>query len=169
MALTVATVVLTACGGKGERTDGGEQVADTVSTAQECGFIDFEAEYDGAVQRLSDYVGRGKYVIVDFWASWCAPCRKEIPALIAVYDKYGGDDFDVVGVATWDKPEETLVAIGELGIPYPQIMNAQQAGSDAYGIESIPEIMLFAPDGTLLRCGLRGEAIEAAVREALGR
>jgi len=132
-------------------------------------FTDFEAEYNGKVQRLSDYVGKGKYVLVDFWASWCGPCRHEIPNLINVYNQYKGKQFEVLGVATWDEPDNTLQAINEMGIPYPQIMNAQKAGSDAYSIEGIPEIILFAPDGTILKRGLRGSDIEKAVKEALGR
>ena len=131
-------------------------------------FIDFEALYDGRVQRLSDYVGKGKFVLVDFWAPWCGPCRAEIPNLINIYNRYKGDKFDVIGVATWDKPNDTKRAIAEMGIPYPQIMNAQKAGSDAYDIEGIPEIILFGPDGTILKRGLRGEAIEAEVKAALG-
>lgn len=131
-------------------------------------FVDFEATYEGRVQRLSDYVGKGKYVLADFWASWCGPCRAEIPNLINVYNRYKGDKFEVIGVATWDKPNDTKRAISEMGIPYPQIMNAQKAGSDAYNIEGIPEIILFAPDGTILKRGLRGDAVEAEVRAALG-
>ena len=130
-------------------------------------FKDFEAEYDGQVVKLSDYVGKGKYVLVDFWASWCGPCRMEIPNLIEVYNKYKGDKFEVLGVATWDEPDNTLQAIEELGIEYPQIMNAQKAGSDAYGIEGIPEIILFAPDGKIVARGLRGEDIEKKVAEVL--
>jgi thiol-disulfide isomerase/thioredoxin len=113
-------------------------------------------------------VGKGKYVLVDFWASWCGPCRAEIPNLINVYNRYKGDKFEVIGVATWDKPNDTKRAIAEMGIPYPQIMNAQKAGSDAYDIEGIPEIILFGPDGTILKRGLRGEAIEAEIKKALG-
>jgi thiol-disulfide isomerase/thioredoxin len=116
---------------------------------------------------LSDYVGKGKYVLVDFWASWCGPCRGEIPTIIELYNKYAGEKFEVLGVATWDEPEDTKKAIEELGIKYPQIMNAQQAGSDAYNIEGIPEIILFAPDGTIVKRGLRGEAMVKAVEEAL--
>lgn len=130
-------------------------------------FTDFEATYNGKVQRLSDYVGKGKYVLVDFWASWCGPCRREVPNIIEVYNKYKGERFEVLGVATWDRPEDTLKAIEEEGITYPQILNAQKAGSDAYSIEGIPEIILFAPDGTIVKRGLRGNQIEAAVKEVL--
>ena len=130
-------------------------------------FKDFEAEYEGKVTKLSDYVGKGKYVLVDFWASWCGPCKAEIPNLINVYNKYKGDKFEVLGVATWDKPEDTKQAIEQLHIPYPQMLNAQKAGSDAYGINGIPQIILFGPDGTILKRNLRGAALEQAVAEAL--
>ncbi|MDE5981074.1 MAG: TlpA family protein disulfide reductase [Bacteroidaceae bacterium] len=141
----------------------------TVETGNQEGqmFVDFEATYEGKTTKLSDYVGKGRYVLADFWASWCGPCRMEVPNLIAVHDKYAGDKFTVLGVATWDEPADTKAAVDELGINYPQMLNAQQAGSDAYDIEGIPEIILFAPDGTILARGLRGEAIEKAVSEAL--
>ena len=138
-----------------------------LETAEGKMFKDFEAEYDGKVVKLSDYVGKGKYVLVDFWASWCGPCRAEIPNLLSVYEKYKGDNFEVLGVATWDAPEDTKTAIEQLGITYPQIMNAQKAGSDAYGINGIPQIILFGPDGTILKRNLRGAAIEDAVQDAL--
>lgn len=139
------------------------------ATAEGKMFTDFEAEYDGKVQKLSDYVGKGKYVLVDFWASWCGPCRGEIPNLKDVYNKYKGAKFDVVGVASWDEPDDTKQAIAEEGVAYPQIINAQNAGTDAYGIMGIPEIILFAPDGTIVARGLRGSEIELAVKKALGK
>ena len=63
--------------------------------------------------------------------------------------------------------EDTKKAIEKMGIPYPQMLNAQKAGSDAYGINGIPQIILFGPDGTILKRNLRGEALEKAVAEAL--
>lgn len=130
-------------------------------------FKDFEAEYEGQVSRLSDYVGKGQYVLVDFWASWCQPCRMEIPNLKAAYDKYGDKGLVVLGVAAWDQPENTLKAIDEDGIEYPQILNTQAEGTKVYGIKGIPHIILFGPDGTLLKRGLRGEGIEQALSEIL--
>ena len=128
-------------------------------TAEGQPFVDFEVEHEGRRCRLSDYVGRGQYVLVDFWASWCGPCRMEIPNLIQAYERYRDKGLVVLGIAAWDKPENTLKAIRDLHIPYPQILNTQSVATDLYGISAIPHIILFSPDGTVLARDLRGNDI----------
>jgi len=128
-------------------------------------FKDFAIEVNGKTTRLSDYVGRGKYVLTDFWASWCGPCRQEIPNLIALYEKYKDKEFLIVGVAVQDKTEDSQKVISEMQIPYPQILNTQKIATDLYGIDIIPETILFAPDGTILARGLRGEELEQQLQK----
>ncbi len=144
------------------------------ATAEGKMFTDFTVVQDpadslGSKVSLSDFVGKGKYVLVDFWASWCGPCKAEIPNIAAVYEKYKGEDFDVLSIAVWDDPADTKVSAKEHGVVWNQIINAQQVPTDLYGIEGIPHIILFGPDGTILKRNLRGEDIESAVAEALGR
>ncbi len=134
-------------------------------------FVDFEGfTVDGKPSKLSDYVGRGQYVLVDFWASWCGPCKGEIPNLLELQNKFGGEKFTVLGVNVWDAEDKFKAALESEGINYPQIFVPRDNKDDAtalYGIKGIPQIILFAPDGTIVRRDLRGDAMKALVEERM--
>ena len=136
-------------------------------------FVDFTVVQDPenpetSTVKLSDYVGKGKYLLVDFWASWCVPCRAAMPELISLYNTYHGDNFDMLSIAVGDEVEDTIQAASELGIVWNQIINAQQIPIDPYGISEIPFLILFGPDGTILKRGLEVKQLDEVVKDALG-
>ena len=130
-------------------------------------FVDFEGVDDAnKAVRLSDYVGKGHYVLVDFWASWCGPCRREIAHLKKVRDTYTDKGLVILGTVVWDEMEDHLKAMKELEITWPQIFNKAEA-TELYGIAGIPQIILFDPAGKIVARDLRGEEINKLLDKAL--
>ena len=130
-------------------------------------YIDFEITYDGKTSKLSDYVKPGKYTIVDFWASWCGPCMRQAVVLKEIYAEYKDKGLEIVGVAVWDEPQNTLEAIKTKELPWHNILNAQTIPTDLYGISGIPCIIIIGPDGTILSRDKQGDELKADVRKAL--
>ena len=136
-------------------------------------YVDFVGlTVDGNPSKLSDYVGNGKYVLVDFWASWCGPCKGEIPNLIELQNNFAGEKFTVLGVNVWDEEDNFKDALIEEGINYPQIYiprDNKDNVTELYGIQGIPQIILFGPDGTIVRRNLRGQSMVNFVTEQLNK
>lgn len=130
-------------------------------------YADFEITYEGKKSKLSDYVRPGKYTIVDFWASWCGPCMRQAAVLKEIYAEYHDKGLEIVGVAVWDEPQNTLEAIKTKELPWPNILNAQTIPTDLYGISGIPCIIIIGPDGTILSRDKQGDELKEDVRKAL--
>ena len=144
-----------------------ERLSRVEATQAGAQFVDFEGVDDAnKAVRLSDYVGKGHYVLVDFWASWCGPCRREIAHLKKVRDTYTDKGLVILGTVVWDEMEDHLKAMKELEITWPQIFNKTEA-TELYGIAGIPQIILFDPAGKIVARDLRGEEINKLLDKAL--
>ena len=113
---------------------------------------------------LSDFIGQGAYVLVDFWASWCGPCRKETPFVVKAYNDYKDKGLIVLGIPVEDKQDATKEAMKQLGIHYPQLLDPGATLAEEYGVNGIPHLFLFGPDGKVLKDGMRGEGIDAVLK-----
>jgi len=113
---------------------------------------------------LDDFIGQGKYVLVDFWASWCGPCKEETPFVVKAYNDYKDKGLVVLGIPVQDKVDATKKAMVELGIYYPQLLDPKQELADRFDVHAIPHLFLFDPDGQIVKDGMRGEDIDALLK-----
>ena len=127
-----------------------------------------QLQADGSISEttgcLDDFVGKGKYVLVDFWASWCGPCREETPFVVKAYNDYKDKGLVVIGIAVRDQKPNTQKAMVDMGIYYPQLLDPMIALAREFGVSTIPHLFLFDPDGKIVQQDMRGEGIDALLR-----
>jgi len=151
----------------------GKQVAERIATFKKTQegveAQDFtQPDVDGKMIKLSDY--RGKYVLVDFWASWCAPCRRENPNLVKVYDMYKAKGFEILGVSL-DKAADKakwIKAIADDKLTWKQVGDLKGWENDAatkYDVKAIPMNFLIDPNGKIIAKELRGAALEVKIKQ----
>ena len=128
-----------------------------------------QATPDGKQFGLSDL--RGKVVLIDFWASWCGPCRRENPNVVKLYNRFKDKGFDILGVSLDTDRARWLGAIEADGLVWPQVSDLkgwQNEVGQLYGVRSIPHTVLVDREGKIIAKNLRGAALEAKVAEIFG-
>ena len=172
--------ILSKCGKFVGETESIQRIHDCkvaeVATGEGKPFVDFAGKTpEGEDVKLSDFVGKGRWVLTDFWASWCGPCMREIPNIKKTHETLGGDKFTVLGIAVWETNGDNTKSadrMKEKEMTWPQIfVGSDKTPTDVYGIVGIPTLILFAPDGTIYKRGdeLRGEKMMETIREIINQ
>ncbi|MBE6201256.1 MAG: redoxin domain-containing protein [Rikenellaceae bacterium] len=134
-------------------------------------FTDIEApDAEGNMVKLSDVVKANKYVLLDFWASWCGPCMGEVPYLVEAYKEYHPLGFEIYGVSLDKTKEPWLRAIENKGLVWVNVSNLQywqEPAAALYGVGSIPSNFLIDAEGNIVAHNLRGEALAEKLAELL--
>lgn len=134
-------------------------------------FIDFAMNTpEGKEVKLFDFISQNKYTLIDFWASWCGPCRAEMPNVVAAYNAFKAKGFGIVGVSLDNNAEAWKKAIKDLNITWVQMSDLKGwscEGAKLYGVRAIPATVLVDQEGTIVARNLRGEELAAKLGELL--
>lgn len=179
-AFSIAAILFTACQMKGSNSNETTQQqtsersdSPAEGTAVGCKYIDFSLPgIQGNDIAVSDYVSKNRYTLVDFWASWCPPCRAEMPTIVKAYAAYHSKGLEVVGVSLDSSRDSWLVSIEQLGMTWPQMSDLKGwscQGAKLYNVQSIPANLLIDQQGIIVAKDLRGEELLQKVAELLNQ
>ena len=116
---------------------------------------------------LSDYMGQGKYVLIDFWASWCKPCCAEMPELKRLYDQYKQQGFEIIGISLEQDKDSWKAKIEELQMDWPQLLDVKEEAARKYVVGAIPHTVLIDPSGVIIAKNLRGKELEEKIAQSI--
>jgi len=128
-------------------------------------------DMDGKQHKLSEWIGKGQYVMIDFWASWCGPCRQEMPNVVANYNKYHEKGFEIIGISFDQKADLWKKSAEQMQMKWPQLSDLgywKSAAVEVYGISAIPASILFDGEGKIIATDLRGEKLGEKLKELYG-
>lgn len=132
-------------------------------------FKDFEMlDLNGKTVKLSQWAGKGKYVFVDFWASWCGPCLREMPNVVEAYKRFHDKGLEIVGVSFDKDKKNWTAAVERFGMTWPQMSDLkywESAAVSLYGIRGIPANVLLDPDGKIIALDLQGDNLQKKLEE----
>ena len=143
---------------------------DTASHEDELVISFTMADMDGNNVAVTDEFAKHKLTIIDFWASWCGPCRQEMPSLVKTYNDYKDKGLGIVGVSLDEDKEQWSSAVSAMGMTWTQLSDLQgwhNAAAQMYGIQAIPFTIVVDDKGKVLTAGLRGEELRAFVAQRL--
>ena len=121
---------------------------------------------------ISDYAGKGKYVLLDFWAAWCGPCRQANPRVVELYKRYKDKGFEIVGISLDQTKEAWIKAIKDDNLTWPQMSDIKYWQSDAaklYSVSSIPHMVLLDKDGKIIAKGIYVDELTVRLANLLGQ
>ena len=152
-----------------------QEIEKTITAAEKTGegatINDFtQTSIDGSTMSLLEEVKKNKVTVIDFWASWCGPCRQEMPFMVEMYQQLKDRGFGIIGISLDSDRDAWLRASGQLGVSWPQMSDLkgwENAIAQHFNVTSIPHTIVVDQKGKILRRGLRGEALKSFVTEQL--